>query len=413
MCLHMYAGERRMARWGRLASVLSALAFVCTPGTAPQAADALSTKQLDEIRALSAAALTRDRIPGLSVAVGKGNEVRSFGFGHANLEHSVPVESLSPFRTASISKWLTATAALRLVDEGKLDLDAPVQKYCPQYPEQSWTITARQLLSHLAGVRHYHGQNGEKPTTDAQRKVLEELIATEQRGQSMRYIDVIKPLEGFKNDPLLSQPGTRQRYTSLGYTVLACALEGAAQMPYRTLMHDLVFAPAGMTSTRDDDALAIVPHRVEGYARNANGTLVKARFRDISSNVAGGGHLATAEDLVRFALAFNSGRLVQTATRDRMMMRPRLIDGAGAPDLPPAFGLGAAAYYGMGIMVSSVDGETVVLHPGSQAGASTELLLAPESGIAIAVMSNFTGWGGMHALAAEILAVAENRRREP
>src|SRR6185437_7222259 len=106
----------------------------------------------------------------------KGESFWSAGFGKADLEQDVPVTAQSRFRIASIGKWMTATAALRLVEQGKLDLDAPIQTYCPQFPAKPWPISSRELLAHTSGVRHNYGQNNEKPATEVERKALDELI---------------------------------------------------------------------------------------------------------------------------------------------------------------------------------------------------------------------------------------------
>lgn len=389
----------------RVAHALLMIVLAAMPGWMAHAADTFSARQIEEIRRLGAAALSKDGLPGLSIAVAQGGRIFSAGFGHADLENGVQLDARALFRTASISKWLTATAAMRLVEAGKLDLDAPIQQYCPQYPQKQWTVTSRQVLNHLGGIRHYHGANGESRATEQERKTLEDLSKREQSTQFTRFTDVIKPLDAFKDDPLISQPGTRFLYTSLGYRVLGCVLEGAARVPYRTLMRELVFAPAGMSSITEDDVLAIIPRRVAGYARNANGTLTRAQFRDVSENLPAGGHLASAEDLVRFAAAFNSGKLVKAATRDQMMARPRLLDGSPVPYAPPFFGVGATAFYGMGVFVGSMKEEPLLAHTGSQSGASTELMLAPRSDAAVAVMSNVSGWNGAHALAVQIAEV--------
>jgi CubicO group peptidase (beta-lactamase class C family) len=139
-----------------------------TPALAAHAAG-LSTEQIREILQVASEALETNHLPGLSVAVSKDNRVWSTGLGKADLEQDVPVTAQSMFRTASIAKWFTATAAMRLVEDGKLDLDAPIQQYCPQFPKKQWPITARLLLSHMAGVRHNYGDNGEKHDTEAPR----------------------------------------------------------------------------------------------------------------------------------------------------------------------------------------------------------------------------------------------------
>lgn len=368
--------------------------------------DRLSPGQVREIRELGATTLSRDGLPGLSVAVARGDRIWSAGFGSANLEQGVPVDSRSLFRTASVSKWMTATAAMRLFEDGKLNLDAPIQQYCPQYPAKQWTITSRDLLTQLSGIRHYHGANGEPRDTAAERSALSELIQREQSTQYTRYTEVVPTLDTFKGDPLVFQPDTHFLYSSLGYRVLGCVLEGAAHMPYRTLMRLLVFTPAGMPTITEDDSEAIIQHRVAGYAWDAQKHLVRAPFRDVSANLPAGGHLATAEDLVHFAIAFNTGKLVHAGTRERMVQRPKLLDGSDVPDAPPYFGIGTGLYYGMGMFVGkSPWGEQLLLHTGRDPGASTELLLATQSGIAVAVMSNVSQWDGTDGLAKKILEI--------
>lgn len=362
----------------------------------------LTARQVREISQVASTALQTNQLPGLSVAVAKQGKIWSAGFGKADLEQDVPVTPESMFRTASIGKWFTATAAMRLVEEGKLDLDAPIQQYCPEFPTKRWRITSRELLTHTSGVRHNYGDNGEKRDTDAERKALEELIQRENSTEYTRYTDVIKPLDTFKDDPLLFQPGTRVQYSSLGYRVLGCALEGAARAPYRTLMRDLVFVPAGMTSIAEDDALAIIPHRVAGYSRGPDKTIVRAQFRDVSENLPAGGYLSTAEDLVRFAVAFRSGKLVNAATRDQMTEHPKLVDGTPAPN---PFG-NPNYYYGMGIMVDPGGVQPAWFHTGGQSGASALLFLFPKTDIAVAVMTNMDSLAVRESLARKIGEIA-------
>jgi CubicO group peptidase (beta-lactamase class C family) len=305
---------------------------------------------------------------------------------------------------------MTATAAMQLVEEGKLNLDAPIQQYCPQFPQKQWTITSRELLSQLSAIRHYYGANGEPRNTEAERTALDERIRHEESTRYTRYTEIVPTLDSFKNDPLVFQPGTRFLYSSLGYRVLGCVMEGAAHTPYRTLMHQLVFVPAGMSGITEDDSQLIIPHRVAGYARAPDKHLIRAPYRDMSENLPAGGHLATAEDLVRFAAAFNSGRLVSAATRDEMIQRPKLLDGTDVPNAPPYFGMGTGLYYGMGVFVGVTPwGERLLLHTGRDPGASAELILAPESGIAVAVMTNVSGWDGTDELAKKILEIVHGQ----
>lgn len=405
--------DREQIRFGCAVGLWSALLLLVVAsalGSMAQAADGLSPQQISAIREHSEKVLSTDGLPGLSVAVAKGDQVWSIGLGSADLEQGVPVDSRSLFRGASIAKWLTATATMRLVEEGKLDLDAPIQQYCPQYPKKQWTITTRELLSQLSGIRHYHGANGEPRRTEEERRALDEQIKHEQSTQYTRYTDIDSTLDAFKNDPLVFQPGTHFLYSSLGYRVLGCVMEGAAQTPYRVLMRRLVFEPADMTEITEDDAQTIIPHRVAGYSQGADKQLIRAPFRDISENLPAGGYLATPEDLVRFAAAFNEGKLVQAKTRDLMIQRPKLLDGSEVPDAPPYFGMGTGLYYGLGIFVGKAPwGERLLMHTGRDPGASTELVLASASKIAVAVMTNLSSWDGGDALAKEILEIVRRQ----
>jgi hypothetical protein len=93
-----------------------------------------------------------------------------------------------------------------------------------------------------------------------------------------------------------------------------------------------------------------------------------------------------------------------------MIQRPKLLDGTDVPDAPPYFGMGSGLYYGMGVFVSSSpSGQRLLLHTGRDPGASTELLLVPESSIAVAVMTNVSGWNGTDALAKKIAEVVARK----
>jgi CubicO group peptidase (beta-lactamase class C family) len=171
-------------------------------------------------------------------------------------------------------------------------------------------------------------------------------------------------------------------------------------------MRDLVFAPAGMTSITEDDALALIPRRVAGYSRGADdASIVRAEFRDVSENLPAGGYLATAADLVRFVLAFRSGKLVSIQTRDRMIERPKLLDGSPAPN-PMG---DAKFYYGMGIMVDPGDTQPAWFHTGGQSGASTLLFLFPKDDVVVAVMSNMDHGAVRESLARKIAQIAARR----
>jgi CubicO group peptidase (beta-lactamase class C family) len=226
--------------------LIIALAIAVLFAPAAIASPALTATQVEAIRTLIGNAMASEHAPGATFAIGlEGGNIWTEGFGYADVENRVKATSESRYRTASIGKSMTATAAMELWERGKLDLDAPIQKYCPQFPEKPWPITARNLISHTSGIR--------------------EPNETTELYNTSHYDRVSDALTIFANDPLTMRPGDDFRYTTWGYVVLGCVLEGATGEQYRALMQRMIFDPAGMTSTREDDPRAIVPNRAHGY----------------------------------------------------------------------------------------------------------------------------------------------------
>ena len=115
------------------------------------------------------------------------------------------------YRLASVTKPITATAVLQLVEAGKVDLDAPIQRYVPAFPEKQWPVTVRHLLSHQSGIRNW---------TD------------EEFHNTRHFASIAESLAVFKDDPLLFEPGTRTQYTSLGYNLMGAVVEGVSGKPF-------------------------------------------------------------------------------------------------------------------------------------------------------------------------------------
>lgn len=278
----------------------------------------------------------------------------------ADLENNVPATSETLYRLASISKPLTATAAMQLWERGKLDLDAPVQKYCPSFPQKDTPITTRELLGHLAGIRHYHPDSANDP----------ELY-------NVQHFD--NPIEGglkfFENDPLLSKPGSQFHYSTHGYTVVGCAIQGASSESYVDYVRQNVLQPAGMTHTQVDDRYVIISHRTRFYQKNNAGKVVNADFLDSSYKIPGGGWLSSAEDMAQFEVAILNDRLMRRATRDLMWTPLRPSDGSEDS-------------YALGWGTLREGNLAEIAHSGGQQGTSTSIVLAPEQKAAVVVLIN-------------------------
>ncbi len=264
----------------------------------------LSLEKKRRIEAAVSAFMATTRVPGVSVGVVENGEYEwGNGFGFADLENNVPASEQTLFRLASISKPLTATAAMELWERGQLDLDAPVQKYCPAFPQKPWPISTRQVMGHLAGIRHYKSGSQDDPEV----------------GNTKHFDDPIKAgLDFFENDALLSQPGSQFHYSTHGYTLVGCVIEGASGAKYVDFVRQNVFTPAGMEHTRVDDRFAIIPYRTRFYQKSKTGGAENADLLDSSYKIPGGGWLSSAEDMGRFEAAMMGDKLVRRATRDLM-----------------------------------------------------------------------------------------------
>lgn len=249
-----YPGRYAPSRFQRLNIIITILTAIILLALVPPQAHAetspspeLARITIESVERLLNEKMAKDQIPGLSIAiVVDGKLVWSNGYGLADLENFVPATARTVYRTASIGKPMTATAVMRLVERGRLDIDVPVQVYCPAFPEKRWPVTTRHLLGHTSGIRHYGGPRNE-----------EELFNT------VHYGSIVDALDIFKSDPLLFKPGTARLYSTFGYNVLGCVVEGASGTDFLSYMRESVFEPAGMASTRDDDP-AGVPESASG-----------------------------------------------------------------------------------------------------------------------------------------------------
>lgn len=367
-----------------MTALLTAACSLALAGALPAygqdvASPGIASETLESVERLLMEKMAKDRIPGLSIAiVVDGELVRSNGYGMADLENFVPATAATAYRTASIGKSITATAVMQLVERGRLDLDAPVQRYCPAFPEKRWPVTTRHLLGHTSGIRHYGGPRNE-----------EEIFNT------VHYDNVVDALDIFKDDPLLFEPGTAQLYSTFGYSVLGCVVEGASGEGFLAYMRDNVFEPAGMTSTRDDDPSALIPRRAEGYRLTADGALANSRAVDMSSKMPAGGYITTVEDLARFAAAVMNHELITGETLQLMLTPVRLTNGERMP-----YGLGWGLFPG-----ETWYGEREAFHGGATPQVSGILYLLPDARFAVAILTNLEAVPERTALAAEIAKV--------
>jgi serine beta-lactamase-like protein LACTB len=328
--------------------------------------------------------MAANSVPGISAAlVQDGELVWSEGFGMADLENFVPATSSTLFRLGSISKPITATAILELSERGKLDLDAEVQTYCPAFPKKEWPITTRELLGHLGGIRHYNPDGkGDIPDDSAK-----------------HFSSMEDSLQIFAGDPLFSKPGTKFHYSTYGYTVLGCVLEGAVFEKYVDYVKENVFKPTGMEATQADDYFAVVQHRTRWYHKDKSGVVQNAGVLDSSYKIPGGGLVSSADDMARFEIAIMADRLLKPATREMMWTTQKTTDGG-----PTTYGLGWDIWTKYGLHLTG--------HDGGQQGTSTSIVLAPERRAGVVVLANLDDVNAT-ALSTEILKIVLDLNDQP
>ncbi len=291
-------------------------------------------------------------------------DVRSFGF--ENLERRIPITDASMYRWASISKPLTAIAAMQLVAADKLDLDRDVRTYVPEFPAKLHPITSRQLLGHLGGIVHY--SNGP-------------VIATEREYDVPHpWSDTILCLDRFKESPLVSVPGVEYNYTTHGYMLLGAVVERAGQAPFAEQVRTRVLDPLGMTAMQPDYPYVDIPHRVDGYRGLRIGLATRGVDRDVHWKLPGGGWISNIRDLARFGAALmEPGRLLDEASMRAFTTEQTLPNGRGTG-------------YGLGIGVARFEGRELLAHSGSQSKTRTYMALCPDERIGVFVMSNTTNF---------------------
>ena len=329
----------------------------------------------------AAAEIEKQKLVGTAVVViDSGKVAWSKGYGFADREKEVAVDpAVTSFRWASISKPVTAVAALQLVEAGKLDLEADVREYVPEFPDKGTKITVRQLLCHQSGIVHY--TNGKVVKTEAK------------YAQPHPFTDVVVALDTFKESPLVHTPGEKYAYTTHGYILLSAVVQRAGKRPFAEQVEARVAKPLGMTKFLPDYHWEDIPNRAFGYVRISDVILLRAAANDpdVSWKLGGGGFTSPATDLAAFGVGLLNRKLVSEKTEKRMWTPTKP---AGEKGERP---------YGLGFALGTTPGGVKwVGHSGSQQKTRTSLILDPETKRGVAVMTN-SEWANPTAVAAAVL----------
>ncbi|MEM1249005.1 MAG: serine hydrolase domain-containing protein [Acidobacteriota bacterium] len=295
--------------------------------------------------------------PGCSLGIVEDGELTySRGYGMANLEHGVALETDSIFRIASTSKQFAAFAVLLLEADGLLSLEDDVRRFIPELHATKETVRIRHLIHHTSGMRDY---------------------LTLMRLAGLRNEDY------YDNDELLAMlarqrdlnfpPGTEHLYSNTGYFLLAVLVERASGSSLREFAEKRIFGPLGMTSSHfHDDPNRIVPRRAAGYAPTASGWEISQTTLPM---VGDGGLFTTVRDLTKWNANFDRNELGDEALLERQLETGQLADGSDSG-------------YAAGLSIGDYRGLPTVSHGGAFVGYRAEFLRFPEHGTTISILCN-------------------------
>jgi CubicO group peptidase (beta-lactamase class C family) len=306
------------------------------------------------------------RIPGVSIAVVRnGKIIKATGYGVANLEVGAPVRVDTIFPAGSITKQFTATAILRLAEEGTIGLDDSITKYFPEAPARWKAITIRHLLTHSSGIPDIFGATEQnlytKGVIDWHREYTEDELA-----------------HAYFAQPLDFPPGTRANYSNSGYQMLGFLIHRITGKYYGDFFREHFFAPLGMTTTTVFSYVDVVPNRASGY-EVVNGAWKNVwMWQSVSTlSNAEGSLLMSVLDLAKWDAALNTEHIVKQSSLETMWTPVPLDDGSGSAYLG-----------GMGWYIASAHGHRIVFHTGGAFGFYAVMSRYLDDRLTIIIMTN-------------------------
>ena len=356
----------RLTRWFNLIGAAMMAPAALLAATLPAAAETSSEK---------AAALLDGLIeandPGLAVlAAQDGKILFEKGCGLADQEHHVPVIPQTTFLIGSVTKQFTASAILKLQEEGKLSVNDKLSKYIPGFPRGN-EVTLRQLLTHTSGIHNYNDDPGffDRATNDTTEAFI----------------------EAMKQEPYDFDPGTKWSYVNSGYMVLGYIVAKVSGQSYGDFLRENFFQPLGMTNTGVFRAQLALPHEALGYSLGTNG--FKPELNSDSSWAGGAGALySTVEDLYRWNEGIFNGRVLDTASLKAAFTPVKMCENQVNSD----------SGYGFGWSIKRYRKLPVIWHAGGVDGFRSILLRLPGEAFTVTILAN-AGPGRTNAIL-EVLA---------
>jgi CubicO group peptidase (beta-lactamase class C family) len=341
-----------------VAAVLSPTRLVAQPASAPR---------FDALVSLTEAKMKEFGVPGVALGVIDGSSLTIRGFGVTNVEDSIPVNAHTVFPIASISKTFAATAMMRLVEQGKVDLRAPVRTYIPNFRVRDSVVSRDVTVWHL--LTHQGGWEGQVAGPDRGSATLENFVAT-------TLPDLMQ----------VAPPGKAWSYNNAGFSIAGRVIELVTGTSINVAMRDLVFRPLGLEHAGTTAGDFIVNRFAAGHATRDGKTTLQRPFTPSTGVTAGGVGLCMTDLLAyaRFHLgdgnAANGERVLKHETLELMRT-------------PQAHKQGTDDDIGLAWHIRKVGPIHTYGHGGTLGGHILLLELVPERNFAIAILTNSnTGW---------------------
>jgi CubicO group peptidase (beta-lactamase class C family) len=307
-------------------------------------------------------------VAGVSVAVVQGADTLLLkGYGLVDLEWGVhtPVDAKASYEIGSVTKQFTAAAVMQLVEEGKLDLDADMSDYLPEFDSRGRQVPLRRLLDHTSGIKGY-----------TEMAVFGEL--------AMKALPRDTLVSMVEKEAFEFEPGTALIYNNSAYFFLGLIIEEVSGQPYEEYVQEHLFAPLGMDDSYYCSESAIRPGRAHGYDGSQEG-LVRKRYLNHSWPYAAGSLCSTAGDLVRWNQALHGGEVLSEASYREMITPQPLEDGT-------------PVRYAMGLGIDDRGGRRTIAHGGGINGFLSDGRYYPDDDLIIVVLQNSTGLLGPGSL---------------
>ncbi len=306
-----------------------------------------------------------------------GKVIYKKGFGFANMEWDIPNAPNTKHRLGSVTKQFTGMLILQLAENGKIDLQAPVTKYLPEYPKASGDIiTIHHLLTHTSGIPNYTS------------------FPDFFQNKSRNPYTPTEFVKEFSEMDLDFTPGEKFSYSNSGYFLLGVLIEKISGKSYEQMLQEKIFTPLNMTDSGFDHHATILKNRATGYEKDG-GEFVNSRYLDMSIPYAAGSLYSTVEDLYLWDQGLYANTLLSKASMD--LFFGKHIEAMGG-------------YYGYGWAVGTAAiGNTeerieTISHGGGINGFNTLIARGPSDKLLIVLLNN-TGGAPLNAMAKAIRGI--------